>query len=243
MRVKGMYMIKRIGILSVLITLFLVVGCARVTQVKLKVYDAQRILLLPTQSKHKELKDSTTSIDKQLFTRFNQSKFTVITPSTDDFSQAHKTALESSGAIYDPAVGNYVPLNSRDYILSLSGLLSLRYQFDSIAVPKLVLRQASIETKYVLIDGSKRKFEYMPGTPNSILPRQVKGLSLQLKVYTRNNNNTKAVFSGISLPFLIREQNNQPEFVLKTVFFTEKELKQGVDAAIKALKKQLRYKK
>lgn len=226
-----------------LLAVFVFTGCTTVEEQKLPVYGANTILLLPVKSLHKELKTSEPSVDLVLKSQFEKTKFNIITLTTAEYERANKEALEISGSVYKPDVGDYVPLNTRLYASSLKNILADKYSFDTLVLASLLLREAKLDEDLIIFDGAERKLEYEQGSPRGLLPRRPRGLSLQLNAFAQRNNATIDVFGGISLPFFIRVKDNKPEFVIKQQFFTEKELSEGLKIAVKQLTGQLEYQK
>jgi hypothetical protein len=195
------------------------------------------------QSLHQELNVAEPLVDVVLKKRLSDTSFKVKTLSDEQFQQANSLALLESGSIYDPAVGSYVPLDLRVYAASIKKILVQQYQFDTLVLAKLLLRDAEIVDNHVEFDGVRRDLEYGANTPKHIVPRRVRGLALQLDAFTGDNNATRAVFGGISLPYYIKLQNNQPDFVIKENFFSKKEVEEAAKIAVKKLQQQLKYEK
>jgi hypothetical protein len=228
-----------------LFCLVTLVACSSSTQTskekKLPVYAANTLLLLPVKSLHKELISSEPAVDIVLKKYFGKTKFNIVTLSEKQYAEVNKLALEQSGSIYSPAVGDYTPLDTRRYAASMKKLLGEKYEFDTLVIPQIILRSGEVIDDSVEFDGVERKLEYAKGGPTGIKPRTPKGLSIQINAFAAGNNATQPVFGGVSLPFIIQVQDNAPTFVIKPEYFSEAELEEGAKVAIKRLQKQLDY--
>lgn len=217
------------------------IGCA--SQVTTPVYQAKHLLLLPVQSLHKELQANEPMIDELLYQSLESSRFSLRTLSPKQYKTLHAKALEVSGAIYTPAVGDYTPLNPGLYAKALLAMVHDDWQVDTVVMPKLLLRDAQMQGTKVMFDGIKKPLEYAANTPQTWMPERPRGLSLQLSAYNLDGNSIAPVFAGLSLPFIIKQESNKPKYILKTEFFTEKEAKKASKVASKKLLQQFVYEK
>lgn len=226
---------------SLLIALLMLGACTSNTQ--LPVYQAQHIVLLPTQAMYKELQNYEQIIDNLLQARLEKTAFIITVLSEQQYKQLNERALESSGAIYDPNLGQYLPLNTKDYAYALESLISQKMPVDALFMPRLLLRDGAAKKQKVAFDGVVRKLEYADEVPTSLALPTTKGLSIQLRGYSKSNNALKPAVGGISLPYRLALKDNRLVIDMKPSLFTDKEAKQGVGIAVKQLLAQLKYSK
>lgn len=232
---------KKISTLLLFASLTFLVGCA--SQITTPVYQAKHLLLLPVQSLHKELQANEAMVNELLYQSLESSRFEVRHLSAKQYKTLHAKALEVSGAIYSPAVGDYTPLNTGLYAKALLAMVHDDWQVDTVIMPKLLLRDAQMQNNKVSFDGVTKPLEYAANTPNTWLPERPRGLSLQLSAYNLDANSIEPVFAGLSLPFIIKQESNKPKYILKTEFFTENEAKKACKMASKKLLQQFVYEK
>ncbi len=220
--------------------LILLTACSSVTEQKQPHVNAATVLLLPVTSLHQELSDTQAQIESILTANLKKKGFKVVTITAEQYTAVNQQALDDSGSIYSPEVGSFTPLNRSSYAKSIAARLNSKLTFDLLLLPELTLRSAAVEGESVTWDSVKRKIE-LQAAPGSItrLPEQSKGLSVSLTAYTQGGVRVNQVYGGISLPYTISFIKDQPNYVLKPEFFTDKEAAEGVKKALSQLYKQV----
>jgi hypothetical protein len=216
-------------------------ACASTTTSDKPVVEAHSVLLLPATSLHKELNGSLTDVASELDRQLDAAGFTVVHAEPDVFEAAKKKALEVSGAVYNPKVGRYVPLNREVYVAQLMSALSVTYKHNVVIKPDLILRTAVVDGDYAKWDNLKREIEIInkPKTPFQ-MPDRAKGLSLRLKYYTRNGAMLDTSYGGVSLPYVLDFASGKAEYQLKELFFKQKDLQNSVELALAPFLQQVK---
>lgn len=229
-------------LLSVLSVLF-VSGCETVPLQKPLKIDANRVVVLHVESLHKELTNSAAPVYQQLIKSIQKKGFQVISLTDAVYQKMHEDALLVSGSVYDPQVGVFIPLDRSTYIKAIIDLSAKQFAHDIVLIPEMVLRTASVTGDKANWDDVSRELVFIDQPPTTYqLPRKVKGLSLRLGAYTYNGAEVFLNFSGISLPYQMRYFDKKISLNLKEQYFTDEELKEGINLALKPFFKQVTYK-
>ncbi len=232
-----MSLVKNIGVLF--FSLFLL-GCETVPVADTLVVKAKTVLVLPADSLHKELDPFYGDVQLRLAKMISEKGFKVTTIEGREYQQLANDALTVSGSVYEPSVGKMVPLNRSTFSKALIDLISERKRFDIIVLPEMVLRTANVDGDKAVWDGIEREFTWSE-KPDDIytLPSKASGLSLKLGAFTHNGAQVLVKFTGITLPYNLRNDNGRFIFELKDPFFSRDELNESVDLSLKAFFKQV----
>ena len=235
--------ITKVLSLYLLMSLMALSGCETVPAKKPLKIDAGTILVLSVEAMHKELKDAAAPAYKQLIKKIGKKGFRIVPLTPTTYQQLREMALVQSGSVYDPQVGQFVPLDRAAYLKAIIDISRNRFPHDVVLIPEVILRNTAVVGDEMSWDGIKKEISFVD-PPETIydLPRNAKGLSLRLAAYTRNGARLFYKFNGISLPYLLRYSEGKFSLELKEKFFTDKELKKGVELALKPFFAQVHYK-
>ncbi|NRA41022.1 MAG: hypothetical protein HRU21_01805 [Pseudomonadales bacterium] len=197
---------------------------------------AQRIIVLPTQITHKELARFQQQTSIALVTALNKQGYEAAMLNPSLFQQANEIALEKTGSIYDPQLAEFTPMNQASYVKEILYLLIKRQRFDMLLQPALILRPASIDqaNNRVEFDGLSTAVEFDASMQTPRYPNKARGLSLKLVGLSSQQQPTKAMLAGVSVPFTIIESNGLPGLKLKSELISTAEL----DDAVKRISRQ-----
>ena len=222
---------------------FLISSCETVPAKEPLKINAHRVVVLHVESLHKELKKAAEPAYQQLIKNIEKKGFYVVPLTAADNQLLRDKAMELSGSVYDPQVGEFVPLDRFTYIKAMIDLSAKLFSHDVVLMPEVVLRTTNVVGDEMQWDGVKREISFINQPAAAYdLPQRGKGLSLRLAGYTRNGAKVFLDFSGISLPYHLRYVNGKLTLQLKEQFFTDKELKDGVDMALNPFFKQVTHK-
>lgn len=232
------YIIALIGVFSLLLS-----ACSTVETRSGPTVKAQNVVVLPVESLHAELIEQ----DNQLYTllqkNIGKKKFRVIAAEDQQtFQPALDQALSDAGAVYDPAVGQFLPSDRQIYIKSLIDYYSEQQAVDVLVLPELLIRKASVAGDTASWDGSERKIELSEKAvkPYSSL-REARGLSIKISVYSGNGAFLLQSYAGIAVPYTVNYNKRPAELELKTHYMTNKEQQQAVDAVLQAFFQQVKF--
>src|SRR5690554_4687299 len=228
---------------SIILVLALLLAACSTTEVRQgPVVKAKSILLLPLSSLHSELAEAGHSITQDLNQVLGKKKFTVINPDDQQVQAASDQALAAAGAVYDPSIGQFLPMDRLVYIKSLIDYYSTQFDFEVLIQPELLIRNADVIGDTATWDGVERSVELSskPKTPYRAL-KTVRGVSIRLSAYSHNGADLLHSYAGIGLPYTINYAVKPPAFDLKTVLFTEKEQRQAAENALKPFFYQVKY--
>ncbi len=218
-------------------------GCEMVPDTKPLMIDANKVVVLHVEALHKELKDSSKPIYRQLINNIEKKGFQVESMTAEHYQQLREEALLVSGSVYDPNVGRFIPLNRSVYIKAIVDLSARQFSHDIVLIPEVVLRTASVVGDKASWDNVEREVTFINQPLSTYdLPRKIKGLSLRLAGYTYNGAEVFLNFSGVSLPYHMRYFDGKITPDLKEQFFTDDELEEGVDLALEPFFEQVTYK-
>lgn len=219
-----------------------IAACTTTEQRKGPVISAHSILLLQPESLHEELAGAGLPVYNDLSNALQKKRFSVLTTTAEQYNQAVDQALATAGAMYDPAIGKFLPLDRRIYIKSLIDYYAAQHEFEVLIMPELLIRTAEVRGDDAYWDNTERKIELhnKPSVPYRPL-RAVRGVSLKLSVYSRNGADLLQSYAGIALPYRVDYNVQPPLFIIKNPLFTEREQQQAVDAALKPVFLQVKY--
>lgn len=228
--------------LLLLVCATFVVACTT-TEVKTsQVVKARSVLLLPVESLQIGLVAAGDPLYQALVKGLDKKRFDVITTDKDRYQSALDDALAASGAMYDPSLGKFLPLDRRLYIKGLIDFYAKDEDFTVIILPELLIRVASVSGDYASWDGVERRIELAeePERPYRQV-RNVRGVSLKLSVFTRQGADIVQSYAGLSLPYTVNYNQKPPVLVLKEPFYTSKEQNEAVNLALKTVFNQVKY--
>lgn len=233
------YLARSLALISLCV---LMAACTTTETRKGPVIKAASILLLQAESLHSDLTDASQPLYDDLQRALQKQRFNVVTTSPEQYQQAVDQALAVAGSLYDPQIGKFLPLDQRVYVKSLIDYYAAQQAFDVLIMPSLLIRTAEVSGDDASWDNVERRIELRnkPDTPFKPL-RTVRGVSLKLSVYTRNGADLLQTYAGIALPYTVDYRTQPPQLVLKKPFFTAKEQKQAVDAALEPVLNQVKY--
>jgi hypothetical protein len=232
-----MSLVKYIGALCFCAVLS---GCETVPVEDALVVKAKTILVMPADSLHQQLDPFYRDVQHRLATGISEKGFSVTTIEGREYKKLYNEALTVSGSVYEPGVGKQVPLNRGAFSKALIDLVSERKRFDIVVLPEMLLRTAIVDGDKAVWDGIDQKFTWVE-KPDDIyrLPAKASGLSLRLAAYTDQGAEVMVKFTGIALPYNIRNDNGRFVFELKDPLFSREELNEGVDLSLKSFLKQV----
>ena len=226
----------------ILVAALLLAACSTTEVRQVPVIKAKAVLLLPLTSLHNELAQAGHNVTLELTKALEKRRFAVINPSEEQTKLAVDQALAAAGAVYDPSIGQFLPMDRLVYIKSLIDYYGTQFEFEVLIQPELLIRNASVVGDSASWDGAERSIELSnkPNTPYRPL-KTVRGVSLKLSVYSQKGADLLHSYAGISLPYTINYRVKPPEFDLKEQLFTVKEQRQAVDGALKPFFYQVKY--
>ena len=231
-----------IGFLFTCAALFLA-GCETVPAKELLKIEASKVVVIPVESLHRELKRVSGPVYAELVEQVRKQGFQVTELSDTEYEQLRQQALEISGSIYDPKVGAFLPLKRATFIKAVVDLSAQQYDHDIVLIPELVLRTADVNGDKAEWDDVKREVSVISESETTYkLPEKIKALSLRLGAYTNKGAEVYLNFSGISLPYHLRHVNKKMTLELKENYFTVREIKEGVNIALQPFKQQVSFK-
>lgn len=203
---------------------------------------AKTVLLLPVDAMYPELAEAALPAYGALQRALEKKRFHVITSNRAVFDAAVDQALEAAGAMYDPAIGKFLPADRNIYLKTLIDVYALSHDYDVVIMPSLVIHAAAVDGDTALWDGVRRPIEQVaaPQVPYRH-PSTMRGLSLQLAAYTRNGLFVVQSDGGLSLPYRMDYRQVPPLFVLKDELFTAAELREAVTVSLKTVLQQVKY--
>lgn len=198
---------------------------------------ASTAMLLPVSSLHEEMVSHHEQVAAALTEGLKQERLEVLQPK--DWGTQSETALEASGAIYNPDIGRFLPLDKKRYTQALLEQLLPQQSFEVLVMPELVLRSADLDKKMLVWDGVHKALPLEDADRDAPLPKSSKGLSLRVLLYSRDGMEIMDGFYGVSIPYLIDYSAGKPVFRLKSEFFTEEEITDAVRRAMKDISRHL----
>src|SRR5690554_903670 len=226
----------------ILVAALLLASCSTTEVRQGPVIKAKSVLLLPLTSLHNELAQAGHNVTLELTKALEKRRFAVINPSEEQTKLAVDQALAAAGAVYDPSIGQFLPMDRLVYIKSLIDYYGTQFDFEVLIQPELLIRNADVVGDTATWDGVERSVELSskPKTPYRAL-KTVRGVSIRLSAYSHNGADLLHSYAGIGLPYTINYAVKPPAFDLKTVLFTEKEQRQAAENALKPFFYQVKY--
>jgi hypothetical protein len=194
----------------------------------------ENAVVLPVFTLHKELRGDVAIVQNQLVRALKDAGYKCVELSADEFEKIQRVAFEESGSIYNPTVGEYVPLEPGRYRVSLLQQLRGR-KFDVVILPELQLRAAQVQANNILWDGVTRNIE-VRGNSQYLAPRQARGLSLLVAAYGNTGALVGRGIGGITVPFYLDATTADVQFRLRDAFYDVDEVSEGVAIAVKGLR-------
>lgn len=221
--------------LCLMLMTVLLLSCTSEPVIKREQMLAQTVLLLPLSTLHQELTQGGELIAEQLEQQLSRHGFTVFALAPQVHQRYVDKALEISGAVYDPNIGQFVPLDKGVYAYNFVRLIAVDYEFDVVLNPQLLLRTTRVNMDEAQWDGVSREIEFVvKPEKNYQIPRSAKGVSLRLNGYSRNGGSVSTGFGGVSLPYRVDLAQGIKGFKLKESFYTKSEIKEGVKVALES---------
>lgn len=226
-----------------LISLCLLVSACTTTEVKpQQIVKARSVLILPVESLHEDLVAASEPIYQALQTAVAKKRFTVINANSERYQQAVDEALSVSGAMYDPGVGKFLPLDRRIYIKALIDEFAADEDFSVLILPELLIRVAGVNGDHASWDGVERRIELTEKADKPYRPlRTVRGVSIKLSVFTKQGADIIQSYAGLSLPYTVNYNQTPPVLVLKQPFFSASEQKEAIEKALETVFSQVHY--
>lgn len=217
-------------------------ACSATPAQKGAVIKAHSVLLLPMSSLHQEIISAENQLEQQLIKQLKKKRFTTISLSDAQYQNAVDGALAASGAVYDPAIGHFLPIDRLVYIKALIDILYSTYDFDVLIQPELLLRQVNITGDMAVWDGVERKVELTRKAEIPYRPlKQGRGVSIKLSAYSNQGADLLQSYAGISLPYTIDYNERPAALAIKKVLFSEKEQTQAAQVALTPFFYQVKY--
>lgn len=196
----------------------------------------QKAIVLPIFTLHKELRSDASMVQNELREALQEAGYDCVELTADEFEKLQRTAFDESGSIYNPTVGEYIPLDDAKYRKSLLQQLRTR-TFDVLIIPELQLRQALVQGKTIVWDGVSREME-VRGDGKYLIPREARGLSLFVSAYGSTGVLVGKGAGGITVPFYLDTTIPDAQFQLRQTFYDADEVSEGVAKAIMGLRRR-----
>jgi len=193
-------------------------------------------IVLPVSTLIKDLRGDVSIVQHQLVKTLKDAGYHVTELGADEFEKMQHNAFDESGSIYNPSVGEYVPLEPARYRANLLQQLRDR-KFNLVIMPELQLRSAQVQGDEVLWDGVARKIE-VRGTSNYLAPHEARGLSVTIAAYGSTGVLVGRGAGGITVPFYLDATTSNVQFRLRDSFYNADEVKEGVTIAIMSLRRK-----
>ena len=196
----------------------------------------KRIVVLPVFSLVKDFRQYSDDVHQRLLRQLKSMGYDTIVLEHTQYQQMRRQALEQSGSIYNPMVGEFVPYKEDIYLASLVEQLRTQESFDLILLPELVLRDAKLDGDLMVWDGGKLPFQISGDKKQRYkTPSRVRGLSLEIEVYTPTLRQKVRHFGAIAVPYYFDLNTKPPSFKLRENLFDGKVVDAGVGLAIEPL--------
>jgi hypothetical protein len=185
---------------------------------------------------HKELRRDASIVQNELRKALQDAGYDCVELSADDFEKLQRNAFDESGSIYNPSVGEYIALDDAKYRASLLQQLRTR-AFNIMILPELQLRPARVQGNNIIWDGVTRNME-VRGTGKYLAPREARGLSLSVSAYGSTGVVVGRGIGGITVPFYLDATSSNVQFQMRDAFYDIDEVSEGVEIAIKRLRRK-----
>jgi hypothetical protein len=232
--------LKSLPVVRVLLLVGLFLGLMACSQSAVKpvlVEETQkRIVVLPVFSLVKEFRQYSDDVHQRLLGQLKSMGYDPIVLEHAHYQQIRRQALEQSGSIYNPMVGEFVPYKEDVYLASLVEQLGSEEGFDLILLPELVLRDAKLDGDLMVWDGAKLPFQVSGDKKQRYkTPSRIRGLSLEIEVYTPGLRQKVRHFGAIAVPYYYDLNTTPPRFKLRENLFDGKVVDAGIGLAIDPL--------
>ncbi len=210
-------------------------GCASEPTNKTERMQLRSLLVLPVRSLHDELLIGGDAVHQRLLNELDALEFQVELLPENTVVFYEDQALEVSGSVYSPKIGQFVALDESVYQYHLIQMLAKDYEFDAVILPQLTLRTTKVNIDEAEWDGVSREIEFV-NKPDRLykLPKSAKGVSVRLSAFSRNGAKISSGFGGLALPYKIDFIDGKSAFSLKESFYHESEINQAIEIALKS---------
>lgn len=196
----------------------------------------QTVVVIPVFSLVKDFRPMSDGIKDELMKQLEEKSFDCYVISKKMFKVLNRKALEESGAIYNPKVGEFVPTRKDVYIKSLISQLASVGEFNLLLVPEIVMRDARISGGEVWWDNQSMSLPISGKSRTSYkVPQQGRGLSLQLAAYTSSGGEQMMSYGAIAVPFYLDISEPQPELKMRKKVLHMTDFSHAVGQAIQPL--------
>ncbi len=203
--------------------------------------DSQKIIVFPVFSIVKEFHQYNDEVHGRLIAELQKLGFDVVTVSEEQYRDIRHHALEQSGSIYNPAVGDFVPYNEQVYVADIVLQLAKSVNFDLLLMPELTLRTATVDGDLLVWDGVRLP-QVIKGKKNKTyrVPDKARGLSLKIALYTRAGREQVKHYTGVAVPYYLDLERRPPSYRLREQLFDDGQLDASIELALKTLKVRLK---
>lgn len=173
----------------------------------------QTVVVIPVFSLLKDFRSMSEDISQELMIQLEQNSFDSFVLNKKMFKVLNRKALEESGAIYNPEVGQFVPTRRDVYIKSLVKQLGSVGEFNLLLVPEITMRRARISGDEVWWDNQSMPLPVSGKSKTAYkVPAEGRGLSLKLSAYTSSGGEQMTSYGAIAVPFYLDLSKTPPEF-------------------------------
>ncbi len=203
---------------------------------KLVFYEAQKVVVLPIFSLVKEFRQYTPLIHQTLVDSLSARGFDCFVIGEKQYLEMRKKALQESGSIYNPGVGEFIPFNEDVYIADFVQQLTSVGDFNLLLFPELLLRTAMVNGDFVAWDGTNQPLIVKGNADgNAKIPKIARGLSLKVVAYTIRGERRMEQFGGLAVPYYLDLTSTPASFKLRDNLMEQEKLLKGVQRVIAPL--------
>lgn len=202
------------------------------------VMERKTIVVLPVFTVVRAFRPYGTEVHQQLVKELEQAGHDCFVVSDKQYKSLRHQALEQSGSIYNPAVGDFVAYKEDVYAASMIEQLSKLGDFDLMLIPELVLRTAAVDGDQLVWDGVRLPM-VVKGERDATFkaPGKARGLSFKGTVYTSNGREVVKRYSGFAVPYYLDLGATPPNYRIRETLYDEATLDVGIKRAIDVLLK------
>ncbi len=221
----------------VVLILLLLAGCAEIpVQKQNPIALPQKLVVLPVVTMMGELRMQGYRIHSNLKAKLEELGCDCNTIGKDQYQSFRRQALEQSGSIYDPAVGEFMPLKEDRYVESMISQLVTSGDYDGVVFVELVLRRAVFDDGRLIWDDTVQPLVVIGGElKNHRLLQQTRGLSINLHILDREGDLLYKQIAGISVPFELDLTVKPPHFRLRQLPFNNSQLNAALEMLMAGL--------
>lgn len=215
---------------------FIVSGCAEQPVKPVVEEEPKKIVLLPVFSVIKEFRQYDEMVHRRLINQLQNLGHEPIVIADEQYQLFRKHALEQSGSIYNPAVGDFIPYDEQVYVAKLVLQLSKSIDFDLLMLPELSLRAATVDGDMLVWDGVRMPQVIKGGQDKTFRsPDKARGLSLKIAIYTRAGRELVKHYTGVAVPYYLDLQQSPVRYRLRKQLFDDDQLNTSIALALKTL--------